>query len=69
MLMSKAGISLVMPLALLGLMWLSAGPETTGAPAPRKIEWLLLGWIAPFSQNMGLRILRGLITNLWKITS
>ena len=69
MLMSQAGISIVMPLALLGLMWLSARPETTGAPAPRKIEWLLLGLIAAFSLAMGFLALRGLITDLQKMIS
>ena len=69
MLMSQAGISIVMPLALLGLMWLSARPETTGAPAPRKIEWLLLGLIAAFSLAMGFLALRGLITDLQQMIS
>ena len=64
MLMSQAGISVVMPLALLGLMWLSSRPEKTGAPAPRKIEWLMLGLIAAFSLAMGCLALRGLVDDI-----
>jgi manganese transport protein len=41
LLLSQAGISIVMPLALLGMMWLSARPQLTGAPPLRRIEWLL----------------------------
>lgn len=64
LLLSQAGISIVMPLALLGMMWLSARPHITGAPAPRRIEWLLLACIAAFSLSMGSLALRGLVTDL-----
>jgi manganese transport protein len=64
LLLSQAGISIVMPLALLGVMWLSARPEKTGAPAPKRIEWLLLAGIAAFSLTMGFLALRGLATDL-----
>jgi manganese transport protein len=64
MLLSQAGISIVMPLALLGLMWLSARPRVTGAPAPRPIEWLLLALISAFSLTVGFLALRGLVTDL-----
>jgi len=64
LLLSQAGISIVMPLALLGMMWLSARPHLTGAPPPRRIEWLLLACIAAFSLTMGFLALRGLVTDL-----
>lgn len=64
LLLSQAGISIVMPLALLGMMWLSARPEKTGAPPPLRIEWLLLAGIAAFSLTMGFLALTGLFTDL-----
>jgi Mn2+/Fe2+ NRAMP family transporter len=69
LLLSQAGISLVMPLALLGLIWLSAHPDRTGAHRPSKVEWLLLGLIAIFSLVMSYLAFRGLITDLQKLFS
>lgn len=69
LLLSQAGISLVMPLALLGLIWLSAHPDRTGAPRPGRIEWVLLVLIAAFSLVMSFLALRGLITDLQTLLS
>lgn len=69
MILSQAGISVVMPLALLGLMWLSAKSATTAAPRPRPIEWVLLAAIALFSLTMSGLAIRGLIEDLGKLAS
>jgi hypothetical protein len=64
MILSQAGISVVMPLALLGLMWLSARPGKTGAPRPGRLEWILLAAVAAFSLSMSYLALRGLAADL-----
>lgn len=67
MLLSQAGISLVMPLALLGLMWLSSRKEIMGAHRPRRVEWALLGGITAFSLFMSYLALRGLVADIGKM--
>jgi manganese transport protein len=67
LLLSQAGISVVMPLALLGLMWLSALGKVPGVHRPRPAEWVLLAAIAAFSLAMGLLALQGLLTDLRKL--
>jgi manganese transport protein len=67
MLLSQAGISVVMPLALLGLMWLSARGEVAGAHRPRPAEWVLLAAIAAFSLYMSYLALQGLVTDLQEL--
>jgi len=52
LLLSQAGISLVMPLALLGLMWLSTRKDLIGEYRPQHVEWVLLVGIAVFSLFM-----------------
>jgi Mn2+/Fe2+ NRAMP family transporter len=64
LLLSQAGISLVMPMALLGLMWLSARQDLLGQHRPRPAEWVLLTAIALFSLFMSGLALRGLIVDL-----
>lgn len=64
LLLSQAGISLVMPLALLGLMWLSARKDIVGDHGPRPIEWLLLVGIAAFSLFMSYLALQGLLVDV-----
>jgi len=67
LLLSQAGISVVMPLALLGLMWLSARTEATGAHRPRPVEWVLLTAIAAFSLCMSFLAMQGLLTDIQKL--
>ncbi len=64
LLLSQAGISVVMPLALLGLMYLSGRKEILGAHRPKPIEWILLGLIACFCLFMSSQAIKGLIQDL-----
>ena len=64
LLLSQAGISLVMPMALLGLMWLSTRKDLVGDYRPRRIEWALLTGIAAFSLFMSYLALQGLIADV-----
>ena len=61
LLLSQAGISVVMPLALLGLMYLSSRKDILGPHRPSSIEWVLLGLIACFCLFMSSQAIRGLI--------
>lgn len=67
LLLSQAGISVVMPLALLGLMWLSAREDLVGKHRPRPIEWILLAGITAFSLLMSCLALQGLVADVGKI--
>lgn len=67
LLLSQAGISVVMPLALLGLMWLSAREDLVGEHRPRGIEWILLAGITAFSLLMSCLALQGLVADVGKI--
>ena len=49
LLLSQVGISIVMPMGLLGLMYLSARHIETREHRPKPIEWVLLGLICCFS--------------------
>jgi Mn2+/Fe2+ NRAMP family transporter len=64
LLLSQAGISVVMPLALLGLMWLSSRKDILGPHRPGPIEWILLGLIACFCLFMSSQAIQGLVKDL-----
>jgi len=64
LLLSQAGISVVMPLALLGLMYLSARKDVLRDHRSKPIEWVALGLIACFSLFMGFLGIKGLIADL-----
>jgi len=64
LLLSQAGISVVMPLALLGLMWLSPRKDIVGDHGPRRIEWVLLAGIAAFSLFMSYLGMQGLVEDI-----
>jgi manganese transport protein len=65
LLLSQAGISLVMPMALLGLMHLSSRRELVGQHRPNRLEWVILSLIASFSLFMSFQALHGLIEDLF----
>jgi Mn2+/Fe2+ NRAMP family transporter len=67
LLLSQAGISVVMPMALLGLMWLSSRKDLLGKHRPGIPEWILLAAIAAFSLFISYLAVRGLITDLRKL--
>ncbi|OVE75881.1 hypothetical protein BVX97_03480 [bacterium E08(2017)] len=64
LLLSQAGISLVMPMALLGLIYLSTKKDLLGDHRPNKIEWVALAFIASFSLFMSFQALKGLFADL-----
>jgi manganese transport protein len=64
LLLSQAGISVVMPLALLGLMYLSSRKDILAAHRPSRIEWVLLALIACFSLFMSSQAVQGLIKDI-----
>jgi Mn2+/Fe2+ NRAMP family transporter len=64
MLLSQAGISLVMPLALLGLMYLSSRKDLLGEHCPKPVEWVALSLIACFSLLMSSQALQGLLRDI-----
>ncbi len=64
MLLSQAGISLVMPLALFGLMWLSTRRDLVQDHRPGGAEWVLLVGIGAFSLFMSFLALQGLVADL-----
>jgi hypothetical protein len=57
----------VMPLALLGLMYLSSRKDLVGVHRPRPVEWVLLAGIAAFSLFMSYLALQGLVTDIVSI--
>ena len=67
LLLSQAGISLVMPLALVGLMWLSARKDLVKGHRPRPVEWVLLTGIAAFSLFMSYLAMQGLVADMRSI--
>jgi manganese transport protein len=67
LLLSQAGISVVMPLALLGLMYLSSRKDLVGVHRPRPVEWVLLAGIAAFSLFMSYLALQGLVADIVSI--
>jgi len=67
MLLSQAGISVVMPMALLGLMWLSAKKSLVGEHRPRAVEWVLLAAIAAFQIFVSVLAVHGLIKDVRKL--
>ncbi len=64
LLLSQAGISVVMPLALLGLMVLSSRKELMGEHRPKPVEWVLLTLIACFSLFMSFLAMQGLVKDI-----
>ncbi len=64
LLLSQAGISVVMPLALLGLMFLSTRKDILGPHRPKRTEWVLLGLIACFSIFVSSQAIKGLIRDI-----
>ncbi|WP_419194325.1 NRAMP family divalent metal transporter [Novipirellula herctigrandis] len=64
LLLSQAGISLVMPMALLGLMYLSSRSDLLGKFRPNKIEWIVLSSILCFASFMSAQALHGLYQDL-----
>jgi len=67
LLLSQAGISVVMPMALLGLMYLSARHIQQKRYRPKPIEWFALVLISCFSLFMSYQGVMGLIEDLNKI--
>jgi len=64
LLLSQAGISLVMPMALLGLMYLSSRKDLVGDYRPKRVEWIALTLIACFSLFMSSQALIGLFRDI-----
>jgi len=64
LLLSQVGISIVMPMALLGLMYLSARHIKNKDHRPKPIEWVALGLISCFSLFMSGLAVRGLIADI-----
>lgn len=64
LLLSQAGISIVMPMALLGLMYLSARPDIQPEHRPAAAEWVVLALIACFSLFMSYQGVRGMFLDL-----
>lgn len=64
LLLSQAGISLVMPMALLGLMYLSSRKDLLGEHRPTKGGWISLSLIACFSLFMSYQALLGLFSDI-----
>ena len=67
LLLSQAGISVVMPMALLGLMYLSAFHIKQKEYRPKSIEWVTLLLISCFSLFMSYQGVMGLIGDIQKI--
>jgi len=64
LILSQVGISIVMPMALLGLMYLSAFHIEQKEYRPKPIDWVLLGMISCFSLFMSFQGIRGLIADI-----
>ncbi|NNJ86989.1 MAG: hypothetical protein HKP20_07455 [Akkermansiaceae bacterium] len=64
LLLSQAGISVVMPMALFGLMYLSSRKAILADYRPKPLEWLLLGAIGCFSLFMSFQAVKGLLVDL-----
>jgi Mn2+/Fe2+ NRAMP family transporter len=62
--LSQAGISLVMPMALIGLIYLSSREELLGEYRIAKMDWIILGLITCFSLFMSYQALIGLYGDL-----
>jgi Mn2+/Fe2+ NRAMP family transporter len=66
LLLSQAGISIVMPMALLGLMYLSGRENVMKEHRPKRVEWIVLVLIACFSLLMSGLGIQGLIADIAK---
>lgn len=65
LLLSQAGISVVMPMALLGIIYLSSRKDVLTAHRPKALEWIALSLIAAFSLFVGYQGVKGLISDLF----
>jgi len=64
LLLSQVGISVVMPMALLGLIYLSGWHIAQKEYRPKPLEWVLLALISCFSLFMSFQGIMGLIEDL-----
>jgi manganese transport protein len=64
LLLSQAGISVVMPMALLGLIYLSSKKKILKDHRPKALEWVALSFISIFSLFMAFQGIKGLIADL-----
>lgn len=67
LLLSQSSISIVMPLALFGLMYLSSRKDILGDHRPKPIEWVLLSLISCFSLFISYQAVLGLIIDISSI--
>lgn len=67
LLLSQSSISIVMPLALFGLMYLSSRKDILGSHRPKPIEWVLLSLISCFSLFISYQAVLGLIIDISSI--
>ena len=65
LLLSQAGISVVMPMALLGLIYLHTRREIMPKAIIRRPEWVLLTCIAAFSLMVSLQGIKGLVVDVF----
>lgn len=65
--LSQAGISIAMPMALFGLIYLSSRKDILADNRPQKLEWVLLALISCFSLFMCYQALTGLFQDLRSI--
>jgi len=64
LLLSQAGISIVMPMALIGLVYLSACKDVMKTHRPKAVEWVALVLIICFSLFMSFQGIKGLAADL-----
>jgi manganese transport protein len=64
LLLSQAGISIVMPMALIGLVYLSARKDVMKTHRPKAVEWAALVLIICFSLFMSAQGIKGLVADL-----
>lgn len=64
LLLSQAGISVVMPLALLGLMYLAGPRDLLKEHRPKTMEWVVLTLIACFALFMSVLAIQGLFRDI-----
>ena len=67
--LSQAGISLVMPMALIGLIYLSSREDILGEQRLTKTDWVFLSAITCFSLFMSYQALTGLFADLRSLFS
>ncbi len=67
LLLSQSSISVVMPLALIGLMYLSSRKDLLGVHRPNSREWILLSLILCFSLYISSQAILGLVKDISSI--